>query len=583
MGKRKEFLDAYIRVSTTAQKKEGNSLTVQTTLAKNVAKTLGMELRLHNEDAKSSTKGTRDVLAEVKDGIKRKTIKNLWVQDRSRIFRDTMDGMIFRTRYLQPNKVVLYEGELPNKIDFNLLTPTERSIYDIITSLQQIENEERREKSVRGKLHRLREDGVKREKPVYLGGTPLFGFKNVNKEWKVDKEKSQWVKWMFDAAERGVSIKEIKDTLDQNDVPPARTKSGLWNTTTIRLMLQNKTYTGLHTVKPKKKIGEDSNRKPIFESLGEFTYKVPTIVKTGQFNRVQKLIANNRKNHSNNKQHFSLLEDILVCECGTHIGSHVKNTTSSLGYKVNTRKYYCVSKNYDWRDGKGRECVNKMSLQMDKTNDFVLQRVLHTASQSSLLKSKFKTEVLDEVFAKRKDISDSEKKLEKKLELKQREIEELEHQIANTLVRMSLEKENASILNKVHSRYAEMLEETKSVYEETEQKIQGLSEEMQWVNWMERFSKSLQIENLNEEKQREFLQGLVSKIVVKSEYGYGRDKTKEVQRGHSLEFHYKLKIVEDEFQWSNKSSKPWRGEVIGGKKTEKSEMMRFVTSRKKKV
>ena len=348
-------------------------------------------------------------------------------------------------------------------------------------------------------------------------------------------------------------------------------------------MLQNKTYTGLHTVKPKKKIGEDSNRKPIFESLGEFTYKVPTIVKTGQFNRVQKLIANNRKNHSNNKQHFSLLEDILVCECGTHIGSHVKNTTSSLGYKVNTRKYYCVSKNYDWRDGKGRECVNKMSLQMDKTNDFVLQRVLHTASQSSLLKSKFKTEVLDEVFAKRKDISDSEKKLEKKLELKQREIEELEHQIANTLVRMSLEKENASILNKVHSRYAEMLEETKSVYEETEQKIQGLSEEMQWVNWMERFSKSLQIENLNEEKQREFLQGLVSKIVVKSEYGYGRDKTKEVQRGHSLEFHYKLKIVEDEFQWSNKSSKPWRGEVIGGKKTEKSEMMRFVTSRKKKV
>ena len=75
MGKRKEFLDAYIRVSTTAQKKEGNSLTVQTTLAKNVAKTLGMELRLHNEDAKSSTKGTRDVLAEVKDGIKRKDDK----------------------------------------------------------------------------------------------------------------------------------------------------------------------------------------------------------------------------------------------------------------------------------------------------------------------------------------------------------------------------------------------------------------------------------------------------------------------------------------------------------------------------
>jgi hypothetical protein len=99
---------------------------------------------------------------------------------------------------------------------------------------------------------------------------------------------------------------------------------------------------------------------------------------------------------------------------------------------------------------------------------------------------------------------------------------------------------------------------------------------------MDRFSKSLQIENLDEEEQREFLKGLLSKIVVKSEYGYGRDKTKQVQRGHSLEFHYKLKIVEDEFQWSDKSSKRWKGEVIGGKKTEQSEMMRFVASRKKK-
>ena len=84
-------------------------------------------------------------------------------------------------------------------------------------------------------------------------------------------------------------------------------------------MLQNKSYTGLHTVRPKNKIGIDENRKPIYEYIGEYTYKIPTIIKTGQFNRVQKLGEHNRKNHSNNKQHFSLLEDILVCECGTHI------------------------------------------------------------------------------------------------------------------------------------------------------------------------------------------------------------------------------------------------------------------------
>ena len=134
MGKKTEYLDAYIRVSTTSQKKDGNSLTVQQRLAESVAKKLGMELRVHNEDAKSSTRGYRDVLAEVKEGIQAKKIKNLWVQDRSRIFRDTMEGMVFRVRYLQPNKVVLYEGELPHKIDFSNLTPTEKGMYDLIST-----------------------------------------------------------------------------------------------------------------------------------------------------------------------------------------------------------------------------------------------------------------------------------------------------------------------------------------------------------------------------------------------------------------------------------------------------------------
>ena len=42
-----------------------------------------------------------------------------------------------------------------------------------------------------------------------------------------------------------------------------------------------------------------------------------------------------------------------------------------------------------------------------------LNRVLDIASQSSVLKSKFKKEVLDEVFDKRRDVKETEKKLER--------------------------------------------------------------------------------------------------------------------------------------------------------------------------
>ena len=583
MGKKTEYLDAYIRVSTASQKKDGNSLVVQQRLAESVAKKLGMELRIHSEGARSSTTQYRDELAQIKDGIRDKTIKNIWVQDRSRIFRDDLESLLFRKQWAAPYNVVLYEGELPHEINFKNMTPHEELIYDIISKVQDVENKERSLKSKRGKFHRLAVDGVERQKPVYLGGTPLFGYKNVSKEWKVDREKSKWVKWMFNSIESGMSIKQIKDNLDRNDVPPARTKSGLWNTTTIRLMLQNKSYTGLHTVRPKNKIGIDENRKPIYEYIGEYTYKIPTIIKTGQFNRVQKLIEHNRKNHSNNKQHFSLLEDILVCECGTHIGSHEKNTTSSLGYAVNTRKYYCMSKNYDWRDGKGRECKNKMSLQMDKTNEYVLNRVLDIASQSSVLKSKFKKEVLDEVFDKRRDVKETEKKLEKKLERIQREIDDIEHHIAHATVEMSLNEDYRSIGSKVVSSYAARLEDCKKGYEETEQEIESLFEEVKWFDWMEKFGETLRVDTSSEAKQKEFLRGLLSKIVVKSEFGYGRDKTKEIQRGHSLEFHYKMKIVDDGFEWTDKTTTPWSGKVLEGKRVDKSDAQRFVSSRKKKV
>ena len=80
---------------------------------------------------------------------------------------------------------------------------------------------------------------------------------------------------------------------------------------------------------------------------------------------------------------------------------------------------------------------------MDKTNEYVLNRVLDIASQSSVLKSKFKKEVLDEED-KRRDVKETEKKLEKKLERIQREIDDIEHHIAHATVEMSLNEDYRS-------------------------------------------------------------------------------------------------------------------------------------------
>ena len=132
----------------------------------------------------------------------------------------------------------------------------------------------------------------------------MFGYKNENKEWKLNKEEVKWVRFIFDSYENGKTVLDIKKELDKQGVATRRTKSGLWNLVTIQKMLRNKTYTGIHSVRVKK-----LDRT--------FSFKVPKIITVSQFNRVQKVLDLNMKNQDNNKKHHALLDGLLLCECGS--------------------------------------------------------------------------------------------------------------------------------------------------------------------------------------------------------------------------------------------------------------------------
>ena len=199
-----KYLDCYTRVSTAEQKKTGNSLVVQRDIGKKVAKKLGLKFRHRDEGATSSTIKNkridgvdvhyREVLEQIKEDITLGKIKHLWIQDRSRMFRDMTDGLLFRRDYIEKYGVSVYEGETGTKIDFN--NEDESVMYDIITRLQQYENKKRLEKSQRGKVAKLKK-AIESNKSVYLGGTALFGYQNVDKEWSLNKDEVQWVKFML--------------------------------------------------------------------------------------------------------------------------------------------------------------------------------------------------------------------------------------------------------------------------------------------------------------------------------------------------------------------------------------------------
>ena len=552
----KENLYCYTRVSTTIQKTEGNSLDVQKTLGKQVAEKLGMNFKLVNEGARSSTTQYRHKLEELKESIKKGNVKHVWIQDRSRLFRKNLESQLFRRDYLRKYGVNLYEGEHGTLTKFD--APDDKFLFNILSEVQQLENEKRNLKFQTGKLHKVKK--YSSEKAVFNGGTPLYGYMTISKCWEINTEESEIVKQIFDMYENGESIKQVKTFLDSNGIEPRRTKNGLWNIETLRQMLKNKTYTGVHSIH--------------FKHVDEkFTYRVPKIITKSKFQKVQKILKANEK-HLPNKQHFSLLGSFLVCECGSRYGSQIHKGN-------NSKKYYCLNKENSWKSGTQIECCNYKSMHMGNTNSLVFSIIKETVKDSHLLKEQYKKEVLNEKYKKEKDINKEQKKIETKLNRTRTVINELEEQIAEIEVNKTIGKGNKRILDITINKLYKELDGKNEMYKETELELEELSGELNWLNWLGEFGKELRIHTKNEKKQHEWLKGLVSKIVVKPVWGKDRDK-KDVQIAHTFDIHFKMKIVNDELSYkSNKKSNGYN--VIEGSKILKTELLEGITSRQGKT
>ena len=554
------YLDCYIRVSTKEQAEDGDSLNSQIKVGKSVAKKLNLKFRFRNEGARSSTIHYRDVFEQMKDDIKEGKVTNIWVLDRSRMFRDMIDSMMFRKDYLVAHKVNLYEGVYASKVEFR--DENEMLTYDILSRLQEYENKLRSERSQRGKIDKLK-SAINSNKSVYLGGSSLFGYENKNKEWTINKHEEKWVKWIFNAYDNGQSTVEIKNKLDKENVQPRRTKSGLWNLGTLQKMLRNKTYTGIHKVHVKK-----VNR--------DFSFKVPKIITVTQYNRVQKLLDAKLKNADNGKKHFSLLDGLLVCECGVSFGSRIKQYKDKKGFDVSQKKYFCRDIEYAWKKSEKSDCINVKALEMESTDKFILDRVKEVVSDSNLLKENTKKAVLSEKKKIESEYVAERDSIEEKIQRIQRQIDNIENNIVDLEVEKGMGKKEERIVNKVISRYESELEKLSSEYKKCEEQLDNLDSNLVWVDWVSKFTDEIDANIRKKEDRKDFLNGVVDKIVVNTVTGLDRNE-KEVQSGHSFDIKFKMNIVDDKIIYEDESNKSLGYELKDGKKTLKTGHIDFVT------
>ena len=111
------------------------------------------------------------------------------------------------------------------------------------------------------------------------------------------------------------------------------------------------------------------------------------------------------------------------------------------------------------------------------------------------------------------------------------------------------------------------------------QEIKDLDERKMWLDWLGEYGDFLNQKTSSEKKTREWLEGLIQKIIVRPVYAKDREGKNEVQKGHTFTLVFKMKIVDDTLNYVDENNKKLGYELSHGKQRKKSSVVDFMTGR----
>jgi len=314
----------YARVSTGRQE---NEATIESQIdelkerVKSDKNTLLPEFEF-KDDGWTGTILARPGLDALRDVVKQKEIKVLYVYDLGRLSRDfTYQLLLLKEFEDEGLKVTSLHDINPENGEQNFM----RNIMGAFHDYERIKIAERFR---RGKLHKAKNG-------LLINGSGLYGYSYIKKTDKkpprivINEKEAEVVRMIFNwLGNEGVSIKEIVRKLYEKGIQPRKNKNEFWSTGPILRLLRCDSYiTGtiyynkneaVETKNPRKddkyrKIKKGSRRlRPRAEW---YPYNVTRILDDWElFNRVQKILDNNRRHGPRKKKYDYLLSGIIFCE-----------------------------------------------------------------------------------------------------------------------------------------------------------------------------------------------------------------------------------------------------------------------------
>lgn len=325
----------YARVSTGRQENEATIDSQEAEITEKI-KLDGNKLfkeHIFIDNGWSGTIFARPGLDSLRDAVKRKEIEVLYVYDIGRLSRDFTNQLILLREIEQAGiKVVSLHDINPENEEQGMM----RKIVGVFHEYERIKIAERFR---RGKLYKAKNG-------MLINGQALYGYRYIRKTDKrpprylINEKEAEVVRKIYHwFGNEGVSIKELVRKLYQAGIPPRKNKSEFWDTGPLLRLLRCDSYiTGqifynkseaVPTKNPRKndkykKITKGSRRIRPREEW--YKYEVAPILDDWElFNRVQKILDNNRRHGPRKKEYDYLLSGLIYCECGQRRAGNGKN------------------------------------------------------------------------------------------------------------------------------------------------------------------------------------------------------------------------------------------------------------------
>ena len=331
----KKHTSKYTRVSTGRQENEKtiDSQKAEIDDKSKLDKRIVLPQYDFSDDGWPSTILARPGLDALRDEVKRGEIDTIYVYDL---------GRLSRVFYLQLFLLREFEEAGVNVIslhDVNPENPEEEFLRNIMGIFHDFERIKIAERFRRGKLYKAKNG-------MLINGQALYGYKYIKKtdskppKYLVNAKEAEAVKMIHNwFGNERVSIKGIVRKLYEKGILPRKNKSEFWSTGPLLRLLRCESYiTGLiyynkseavPTKNPRKevkykKIAKGSRRVRPREEW--YKYEVTPILDDWElFNKVQKILDNNRRHGPRKKGYDYLLSGLVYCECGYRRAGNGKN------------------------------------------------------------------------------------------------------------------------------------------------------------------------------------------------------------------------------------------------------------------